>query len=150
MTINFETATIVMTKAEAKAAGKYGTEAYHEFMKIRAKHSEFSVSVQTPTSRKKSSALKLTYDYMQEYLFKYHKDLLQNFYTLTAYGEVGDAAKDKAAYTDVRNWFLEKCPEIKKQSEERRTSDQKKLSERRKEILSILHSEQTSPTPAKN
>jgi len=64
MTINFTSKTIEMTKAESKAAGKFGSEAYKELTTIMQQFPTFTIQVIARTSVKKSSEFKgLTYSY---------------------------------------------------------------------------------------
>ena len=72
MTINFASKAIEMTKAESKAAGKFGSESYNELTSIMQQFPTFTIQVIARTSAKKSSEFKgLTYSYMEAYITKH-------------------------------------------------------------------------------
>ena len=110
MTINFASKTIEMTKAESKAAGKFGSEAYKELTTIMQQFPTFTIQVITRTSVKKSSEFKgLTYSYMEAYIAGHDQDgaIKKVYDELRLIG-----ACHKVSYPTIKKWFLETYPEI--------------------------------------
>ena len=76
MKINFKNHTIEMTKSEAKAASKYGSDSYKELMNIKKDFPTFEVVVTAkPKAKKNSAALKgLNYEFMEKYIAENEED----------------------------------------------------------------------------
>ena len=74
MTINYTNNTIEMSKTEAKAAGKYGSEKFNELQTLKAAEPTFRVVIVKSTAKKGDHFKGLTYDYMENYS-KRHKRL---------------------------------------------------------------------------
>ena len=118
MTINYITMTIEMTKAESKAAGKVGTEAFKEMLSLMQQFPNYKIQVIAKAATKKSCDYKgLTYAYMEKYIKAHDNDkhtIMAEYEDLR--GE-SDAAKDVLAdsftYQEIKNWFLGKFPEIR-------------------------------------
>ena len=118
MTINYITMTIEMTKAESKAAGKVGTEAFKEMLSLMQQFPNYKIQVIARAATKKSCDYKgLTYAYMEKYIKAHDNDkhtIMAEYEDLR--GE-SDAAKDVLAdsftYQEIKNWFLGKFPEIR-------------------------------------
>ena len=117
MTINYITMTIEMTKAESKAAGKVGTEAFKEMLSLMQQFPNYKIQVIARAATKKSCDYKgLTYAYMEKYIKAHDNDkhtIMAEYEDLR--GE-SDAAKDVLAdsftYQEIKNWFLNRFPEI--------------------------------------
>ena len=118
MTINYTSMTIEMTKAESKAAGKFGTDAYKDLIAAMQQFPNYKIQVATRAATKKSCDYKgLTYAYMEKYIKAHDNDkhtIMAEYEDLR--GE-SDAAKDVLAdsftYQEIKNWFLGKFPEIR-------------------------------------
>lgn len=116
MTINYKNRAIELTKAEEKAASRYGTDAYNALREIRRDFPTFSVVVKK-TSVKRDTFKGLTYDYMERYI-KAHpvegKNLLDDFYALLAKdangGKLDDEFAESASYGEIKKWFLNQYP----------------------------------------
>ena len=115
MKINFKNHTIEMTKSEAKAASKYGSDSYTELMKIKNDFHTFEVVVVSkPKSKKKSVVLKgLNYEFMEKYITENERDnsVIKEFKILR--GEIEDIDGIKAtakSYAYIKSWFLSKYP----------------------------------------
>ena len=65
MTINYTSKTIELTKAEEKAARKYGSDMYQDLKAARADFPAFRVVVKA-TAKKKGEFKGLTYAYMEQ------------------------------------------------------------------------------------
>ena len=119
MTINYTSMTIEMTKAESKAAGKVGTEAFKEMLSLMQQFPNYKILVVTRAATKKTCDYKgLTYDYMEKYI-KAHDDeskSIMNEYKMLRgiTDEAKDALADSCSYQEIKAWFLTKFPAIAK------------------------------------
>ena len=119
MTINYTSMTIEMTKAESKAAGKVGTEAFKEMLGLMQQFPNYKILVVTRATTKKTCDYKgLTYDYMEKYI-KAHDDeskSIMNEYKMLRgiTDEAKDALADSCSYQEIKAWFLVKFPAIAK------------------------------------
>lgn len=124
---------IEMTKNEAKAAGKIGTEKFEELQSYMAKYPGFEILIKAPVKRKVEFR-GLTYEYMRAYIEKHGgKDgkTMEEFNELIALdkkNKVEGAEHLKAAsYIDVKRWFLGEFPEIQEHKEAHEEKVQKIL-----------------------
>ena len=112
---------IEMTKAEAKNAGKIGTDEYNTLMNLMKSFPTFTIEIKTPAKRK-TEFKGLDYKFMLNYISKCNRDdkaeILNQFNTLTAQakknGEENSEYMEAASYLDVKKWFLATFPEIEK------------------------------------
>ena len=110
-----------MTKAEAKAAGKIGTDEYNTLMQLMQSFPTFTIEIKAPAKRK-TEFKGLDYKFMLNYISKCNRDdkaeILNQFNTLTAQakknGEENSEYMEAASYLDVKKWFLATFPEIEK------------------------------------
>ena len=124
MNANLFAKTIEMTKSEAKAAGKIGTEEFKMLRQYMEMYPGYEIQIKAPAKRK--GELKgLTYEYMRTYIQKCDKqnkaDIMVEFRTLIAQdkkdGKEGAEYLEAAGYLDVREWFLTTFPEIEQTRE---------------------------------
>jgi uncharacterized membrane protein len=76
-------------------------------MDAQKNHPTFKVIVQTPTKKKNSSVKGVNYVYMRKYIENHDStnELLREF----------DKMKEgKTPFFEVKNWFLDRYPELKK------------------------------------
>ena len=119
MKINYTSMTIEMTKAEAKNAGKVGTDTYKDLIAAMQQFPNYKILVVTRAAAKKSCDYKgLTYDYMEKYI-KSHDDEAKSI--MTEYknlrgesDEAKEALADSCSYQEIKTWFLAKFPAIEK------------------------------------
>lgn len=120
MNANIFSRKIEMSKAEAKAAGKIGSEKFEELRQYMNEFPGFEIQIKAPAKRKVE--LKgLDYDYMRNYIQKCGRtdkdDIMNKFNTLIAQekkeGKEGSEHLKAAGYPEVREWFLSTFPEIK-------------------------------------
>ena len=112
---------IEMTKTEAKAAGKIGTDEYNTLMELMQRFPSFPIEIKAPAKRK-TEFKGLDYKFMLNYINKCNRDdkteILNQFNTLTAQakknGEENSEYMEAASYLDVKKWFLATFPEIEK------------------------------------
>ena len=125
MTINYTSMTIEMTKAESKAAGRFGTDAYKDLIAALQQFPNYKILVVTRAATKKSCDYKgLTYDYMEKYITSHDdekKSIMAEYKDLRGESdEAKDALADSCSYQGIRKWFLEKYPEIAQFHEKRK------------------------------
>ena len=116
MTINYTSMTIEMTKAESKAAGKVGTEAFKEMLSLMQQFPNYKILVVTRAATKKSCDFKgLTYDYMEKYIQAHDEDqsIMKEYQMLRGLSnEAQEALADSCSYQEIKKWFLGKFTEI--------------------------------------
>ena len=106
---------IEMTKAEAKAAGTYGTAEFEELANLRKEFPNFRIV--TKTSKSKDNMKGLDTKFMEKYI-KEHDDedhtLLKEFYSLRGMDENGKKKQFGQAvpYGILKQWFLTYFPEV--------------------------------------
>ena len=117
MTINYTSMTIEMTKAESKAAGKVGTEAFKEMLSLMQQFPNYKILVVTRAATKKSGDFKgLTFAYMEKYI-QAHDDegqsIMKEYQMLRGLtNEAQEALADSCSYQEIKKWFLGKFSEI--------------------------------------
>ena len=110
---------IVMTKAEAKAAGKPNTEEYNALLDLMKNFPGFQIEIVKSTAKKVDRFKGLDYDYMENYIKSHNSELLEIFYELRGLDEDGKKVSmaASATYGEVKMWFLTQFPEIEKMGE---------------------------------
>ncbi len=124
MNANLNTKKIEMTKNEAKAAGKIGTDEFAMLQKYMEVYPTFEVCIKAAPKRK-NEFKGLTYKYMITYIQKSKREnkaaIMADFNTLIAKEKKdkmeGSEHMEAASYLDVREWFLATFPEIKETSQ---------------------------------
>ena len=119
MTINYTSMTIEMTKAESKAAGKFGTDAYKDLIAAMQQFPNYKIQVATRAATKKSCDYKgLSFDYMEKYIASHDDDsksIMTEYEDLRGKSDEAQAAlADSCSYQEIKKWFLGKFPEIEK------------------------------------
>lgn len=112
MNVNYNTMTIEMTTAEAKAAGKVGSVDYKNLVQTRSDFPNFQIVIKKAVT-KRDTYKGLTYNYMAHYIKSHNKELLVEYELLRGY-ENGKKVEfaEAASYGEVKAWFLLKFPEI--------------------------------------
>ncbi len=115
MYANHEKKVIVMTKAESKEAGKFGSEKFEELVKFRTIFTGYEIVVKA-NSTKRDTYKGLGYDYMKRYIEAHEnkEENLKMFYKLRGLNEKGerDVTIKEFSYGDIKMWFLATYPEI--------------------------------------
>ena len=112
---------IEMTKAEAKAAGTYGTAEFEELNNLRAAFPTFRIV--TKASKSKDNMKGLNTDYMEKYIKAHDKSedkaVLKEFYSLRGCDEKGKKIDfaPVAPYGTLKQWFLTYYPEVAKMND---------------------------------
>ena len=119
MYANLMTKKIVMTKTEAKAAGKPNTEEYNTLLDLMKNFPGFQMEIVKSTVKKVDRFKGLDYDYMENYIKSHNSELLEIFYELRGLDEDGKKVSmaASATYGEVKMWFLTQFPEIEKMGE---------------------------------
>ena len=124
MKINEKKFAIEITKTYAQKANRVGSPEYYELLEVRRNFPNFKVVVKQAKS--KDSFKGLTYDYMKKYILAHDDKEGSNmavFNELRGNGEEAEEAKaDSLSYGEIKMWFLDTYPEVKKfhQSREER------------------------------
>lgn len=106
---------IELTKAEAKAAGVYGTAEFEELEGLKKAFPSFRIV--TKASKSKDNMKGLDTNYMERYI-KAHDDEehtnLKEFYSLRGLDENGEKIDfaPVAPYGTLKQWFLTYYPEV--------------------------------------
>ena len=112
---------IEMTKAEAKAAGTYGTAEFEELANLRKEFPNFRIV--TKASMSKDNMKGLNTDYMEKYIKAHDKSedkaVLKEFYSLRGCDEEGKKIDfaPVAPYGTLKQWFLTYYPEVAKMND---------------------------------
>ena len=124
MNANLMTKKIEMSKSEAKAAGKIGSEKFVELRQYMEMYPGFEIQIKAPAKRKNEFS-KLDYKYMRAYIQSHDDEdgtIMAEFRTLIAQDKKdkveGSEHLEAAGYLDVKKWFLTKFPEIKQFKDE--------------------------------
>ena len=133
MNANIFSGKIEMTKAEAKAAGKIGSDKYNELRQYMKEFPGFEIQIKAPAKRKVEFR-GLTYEYMKNYILKHDDEdgkIMAEFRELIAQDKKdkveGAEHLEAAGYLDVKKWFLTKFPEIREYKEKHAEKVQKIL-----------------------
>ena len=131
MNANLFTKKIEMTKAEAKAAGKIGSEKCKELREYMEMYPTFTIDIKA-SAKRKNEFRGLDYNYMRNYIQKHDDEngtIMAEFNDLIAQdkeeGKEGFERAKAANYAQVKKWFLKKFPAIKQYKEDH----QKKVQE---------------------
>ena len=110
---------IVMTKTEAKAAGKPNTTEYNALLDLMKNFPGFQMEIVKSTAKKVDRFKGLDYDYMENYIKSHNSELLEIFYELRGRDKDGKKVGMAAAatYGEIKMWFLTQFPEIEKMGE---------------------------------
>ena len=123
MNANIMEKKIVMTTAEAKAAGKVGTEEYKELETLMKRFPTFGIDVIKP-AKVKSKFKGMNATYMEEYIKTHDEEKraenLKEFNLLRGRDEEGDRIPGHPVATigELQQWFVLKYPEVETRFEE--------------------------------
>lgn len=131
MYTDYQKHVIIMTKAEAREAGKYSSGKFNELNGLRAAAPNYSIVIVKATKGSRSFA-HLTYEDMKTYITAHNVDVtvgeetkpaLEVFYELCGRDEEGKKQPHMAAasYGEVKQWFLTQYPEIENTAKRIRT-----------------------------
>ena len=107
---------IEMNKAEAKAAGTYGTAEFEELANLRKEFPNFRIV--TKASKSKDNMKGLDTKFMEKYIKEHDKtekqEMLKEFYSLRGLDENGKKKQFAQAvpYGILKQWFLTYFPEV--------------------------------------
>ena len=114
MYANFNSASIIMNKAEAKAAGKVNSNEFNELSELRAAYPTFRIVIRA--SKSKDNMKGLNAPYMEKYIKAHDEtgEILKEFYTLRGMDEHGEKIDfaPVAPYGQLKLWFLAKYPHV--------------------------------------
>ena len=114
--IDFENSRIVMDRTFAQKAQNTNSEEYRHLQQVRRDYPTFTVGTrQIKKNPQKETYKGLTYDYMKFYIFTHEpvesrKQAIEEFEELVLISQCHSQSK---RYPVIKNWFLDKYPEIK-------------------------------------
>ena len=142
ITINAKNRTIELTKTFATASSKFGSPEYEQLQMARKDYPNYKVVTITRKAPKsdKPTFKGLTYEYMEKYI-KSHDNAEENmaeYMELRGISEEGEEAlAESFNYQEMKDWFLDKYPEIanfhEKRAELIEKAQQKKATKREEE-----------------
>ena len=117
MFINERKCAIEMSKKEAKAAAKCGSDEYKDLQTARKDYPNFKVVTVTRKSTAKKNPFKgLTYEYMKMYIEKHDDDdksIMAEYKMLRGLtDEAEEVLAESFTYLEMKDWFLKKFPAI--------------------------------------
>ena len=117
MFINEKKCAIEMSKKEAKAAAKFGSDEYKDLQTARKDYPNFKVVTVTRKSTAKKNPFKgLTYEYMEMYIEKHDDDdksIMAEYKMLRGLtDEAEEVLAESFTYPEMKDWFLKKFPAI--------------------------------------
>lgn len=122
ITINTQKRTIEMNKTFATAASKFGTDEYKQLQEARRDYPTFKV-VTIARKTAKPEYKGLTFDYMKKFIAAHDdedKSIMAKFLNLRGESEEAKAVGAMSAgYQEIKAWFFEQYPAIKKFHEDR-------------------------------
>ena len=110
---------IIISKAFEKAASVFGSEEYKMLQAAKNDNPGYRVVAKSKkASDKKSDHNKgLSYKYMEKYILTHDdesKSVMKEYMSLRSLTpEAQELGLDSADYSDIKNWFLDKFPEIR-------------------------------------
>ena len=115
MNANLMTKVIEMTKAESKAAGRVGTDAFADLAKLREAYPDFRIEIRTTKS--KDGMKGLTVSYMEKYILDHDDEdgtIMAEFRVLRGQEENGkkDDFRKPVSYGELKLWFLAHYPQL--------------------------------------
>ena len=127
--IDFENSRIIMDRTFAKKVQNTNSEEYRHLQQVRKDYPTFKVETrQIKKNPNKETYKGLTYDYMRFYIFTHEpadnrKNVIEEFEELVLISQCHSQSK---RYPVIKNWFLNKYPEIKEfgiSNEENKVTD---------------------------
>ena len=120
MKANLITKSIEMSKNEAKAAGRIGTEKFNELKEYQRAYPNYTICI-IEAPKRKSEYSGLNYKFMETFIKNCNRDdkdeILEQFNTLRGADNKNRSKCEKgdvASYLEVKDWFLKKFTEIDK------------------------------------
>ena len=105
MNINFQNSTIELSKAKAKAASIFDSDAYKELIEVRTQFPNFKVVIKE-TAKSNGRMKGFNYDFMENYI-RTHSD------SEARIAEYEKLKNSGISYFDIKKWFLNTYPIFK-------------------------------------
>ncbi len=113
ITVSSTTRTIVVSKAFAKLASQFGTNAYDELQTVRRDYPNYRVVVSAKKASKNENK-GITVKFMRDYIEKHDDEkhsIMTKFMDLRAESEEAKAVGAKAKeFFEIRDWFYQTYP----------------------------------------
>ena len=98
--------TLEVTKTFAKAASRYGSEAYMKLRSARNDFPDFKVVVRSTAAKKKDSFKGLTYAYMEKYILSFKVRIFALLAPIT-YGSLGRLKNSRCSFSNREKLSIE-------------------------------------------
>ena len=121
MFINEKRVSIELTTAEMKEARKFGTKEYRDLQEARRDYPNFAVVEKK--SKNKSDFANLNLKTIKDYVAKHGNDEQKeslDFMTKKRVDAESGEYSEPVSFFEIKNWFLNEFPELKKQRAEYR------------------------------
>lgn len=133
--INEKKRTIEMSKKDYASACKFGTEKYKELQEARRAYPNYRVIAVKSKVSGANVYKGLTYNFMEKYIMN-HDDEKKT--TMNEYLGMKDKAEEfgagSDAYQNIREWFIEKYPEIEEYHKEMEQKKKERKEKRQEEM----------------
>ena len=106
--IDRENRKIIVNKDFLRRADYFGTAESVQIEEVRNAYPQYEVVPRTISRcEHKESYAGLTYEYMEEYIEKFHPELAEEYKNL-----LFKAKGHSIRYANIKKWFLEKCKDV--------------------------------------
>lgn len=118
ITINAKNRTIELTKTFATASSKFGTDEYNLLQLARKDYPNYKiVTIARKAPKNDKPTFKgLTYAYMEKYILTHddgEQTVMQEYMELRGISKAGEEVlAESFNYQEIKEWFLDKYPEI--------------------------------------
>lgn len=142
ITVNEKARSIELTKKDYAKACKYGTQEYTDLQEVRKAYPTFKVVEVTHKATKsdKPTYKGLTYEYMEKYIMAHddeNQTIMNEYLVLRGKSEAEEDLETSFNYQKMKDWFIDKYPEIAKFHQKRteliEKAQQKKATKREEE-----------------
>lgn len=120
MKTNLTTKSIELTKAEMKAAMIYGTAEYTALQMIRRDYPGFEIVEEVKVKKHKADFPDLTMKTIKSYVEKHGTDEQKENFAFISKRTVNEDGEyhEAQSFFQIKSWFLNEFPEIRKQRKE--------------------------------
>ena len=127
MKTNLNNKTIELTKAEMKAAMTYGTAEYNALQAIRRDYPGFEVIEAVKVKKSKNDFADLNMKTIRTYVEKHGSDAQKQSFAFISKRSIDEDGEyhEAQSFFEIKSWFLNEFPEIRKQRRDFREKIQK-------------------------
>ena len=133
--INEKKRTIEMSKKDYASACKFGSEEYVDLQEVRRAYPDYRVIAVKSKVSGANVYKGLTYSFMEKYIMNHddeEKTAMKEYLDMKDKAEEFGAGSD--AYQNIREWFIEKYPEIEEYHKEMEQKKKERKEKREEEM----------------